>query len=180
VKRFATHLRARWRSFRGEADAIRESSIEISTLIRARQTPDDSRMAALPQLGWPVHGRVTSRFGMRHGRLHEGVDISAPHGAPVHTALGGVVIRAGTLPGYGNLIVVGHGASFATVYAHLESVEVAEDDRVDVQAGSRLGTVGSTGRSFGAHLHFEVRFDGTAVDPLVLLNETDVTSPLTR
>ena len=115
---------------------------------------------------------------MRHGRLHEGIDISAPHGIPVHPALGGVVLRAGELAGYGNTVVIGHGASFATVYAHLERIEVAEEIRVEFE--TRLGTVGSTGRSFSAHLHFEVRFDGTAIDPLVFLKEADQTSVLAR
>lgn len=171
MKRLAAQLRARWRSFTGDADAIRQASIEIWALIRAGQVSGESQTAALPQLEWPLRGRVTSRFGMRHGRLHEGIDISAPRDTPVHPALGGVVLRAGELVGYGTVVVIGHGASFATVYAHLESVEVAEDNRVEPEG--RLGTIGSTGRSFGAHLHFEVRFDGTAIDPLVLLKEAD-------
>jgi murein DD-endopeptidase MepM/ murein hydrolase activator NlpD len=69
------------------------------------------------------------------------------------------------------VVVIGHGGGLATVYAHLDRVEVAEDDRVE--PACRLGTSGSTGRSFGAHLHFEVRFDGTPVDPLVFLDDVD-------
>src|SRR5260370_12448587 len=99
---------------------------------------------------------MTSRFAMRHGRRHEGIDIRLPGGPPVPPALGGVVLRAGELVGYGRVVIIGHGASYATVYAHLESVDVAEGDRVEPEG--RLGTSGSTGRSFGAHLHFEVRF----------------------
>jgi uncharacterized SAM-binding protein YcdF (DUF218 family) len=176
LTRLAVQLRARWRSLTGEADAVRQSSVEIWALIRARQVPGDSETAALPRLQWPVLGRMTSRFAMRHGRLHEGIDISVPGGTPVHPALGGVVLRVGELAGYGKLVVIGHGASLATVYAHLESVDVAEGDYVEPECS--LGTSGSSGRSFGAHLHFEVRFDGTAVDPLVFLEDLDRTSAL--
>jgi len=168
MKRVATGLRARWSSFRGEADAVRQSSVEIWALIRAHQVQGEAETAALPRLHWPVQGRVTSPFAMRHGRLHEGIDIRASSGTPVHPALGGVVLRAGELAGYGKLVVIGHGASYATVYAHLETLNVTEGDRVEPECC--LGTSGSTGRSFGDHLHFEVRFDGTAVDPIVFLD----------
>ncbi|HXJ81550.1 MAG TPA: peptidoglycan DD-metalloendopeptidase family protein, partial [Candidatus Methylomirabilis sp.] len=168
VKRVATELRTRWSSFTGEADAVRQSSVEIWALIRAHQVQGEAETAALPRLRWPVPGRVTSRFAMRHGRLHEGIDIRASSGTPVHPALGGVVLRAGELAGYGKLVVIGHGASYATVYAHLETLNVTEGDRVEPECC--LGTSGSTGRSFGDHLHFEVRFDGTAVDPIVFLD----------
>ena len=178
LERLAAQLRARWRSLTGEADAMRQTSVEIWALIRARQAQGDSETAALPRLEWPVLGRMTNRFAMRHGRLHEGIDISVPGGTPVHPALGGVVLRAGELVGYGKVVIIGHGASLATVYAHLESVDVVEGDRVEPEC--RLGTSGSTGRSFGAHLHFEVRFDGTAVDPLVFLEGLDRTSALAR
>lgn len=171
IRRLATQLRARWCSLTGEADATRQTSMEIWALIRARQMQGDSQTAVLPQLKWPLLGRTTSRFAMRHGRLHEGIDISAPGGTPVHPALGGVVLRAGNMVNYGKVVIIGHGGSLATVYAHLESLEVAEEDRVEPERC--LGTVGSTGRSFGTHLHFEVRFDGTPVDPLVFLEDVD-------
>lgn len=171
IRRLATQLRARWRSLTGEADATRQTSVEIWALIRARQMQGDAQTAVLPQLKWPVLGRTTSRFAMRHGRLHEGIDISASGGTPVHPALGGVVLRAGNMVNYGKVVIIGHGGSLATVYAHLESLEVAEEDRVEPE--KCLGTVGSTGRSFGTHLHFEVRFDGTPVDPLVFLEGVD-------
>jgi uncharacterized SAM-binding protein YcdF (DUF218 family) len=169
LTRLAAQLRARWLSFTGEADAVRQASVEIWALIRARHVQADSQTAALPRLAWPVLGRMTSRFAMRHGRLHEGIDIGVPRGTSVHPALGGVVLRVGELAGYGTVVVIGHGGGLATVYAHLDRVEVAEDDRVE--PACRLGTSGSTGRSFGAHLHFEVRFDGTPVDPLVFLED---------
>ncbi len=161
-------LRTRWRSFIAEADATRTSSAEIWRLIGAQPIQGGAEATALPKLAWPVHGRVTSRFEMRHGRLHEGIDMSAPRGTPVHAALPGVVAYCGELPSYGNVVVVHHGGNYATVYAHLDRIEVALHDRVACE--QRVGTVGISGRSFGAHLHFEVRFDGTPVDPLVLLS----------
>ncbi|MGZ8263964.1 MAG: M23 family metallopeptidase [Burkholderiales bacterium] len=130
---------------------------------------EESALPEMPRLTWPAAGRLTSHFGMRHGRMHEGIDLAAAAGVPVHAALGGVVLLARELCIYGQLVVIVHGRSLSTVYAHLGSLEVAQGDAVDPQA--RLGTIGSTGRSFGPHLHFEVRFDGTAVDPLVYLKE---------
>lgn len=171
MKRLAAQLRGRWRSFAGEADATRQASFEIWSLISARRVEGESAIAAVPRLEWPVLGRITSRFGIRHGRMHEGIDIALPAGSPLHPALRGVVLLAGELGSYGNVIVVDHGGSLATVYAHLEKVDVAEEHRVDPERC--VGTVGSTGRAFGAHLHFEVRFDGTAVDPLVFLGEAN-------
>jgi murein DD-endopeptidase MepM/ murein hydrolase activator NlpD len=102
--------------------------------------------------------------------MHQGIDIAIAVGAPVYPALRGVVLLASELGVYGNVVVIGHGRSLATVYAHLGTVEVAWEDSVEPKR--RLGTVGATGRTFGAHLHFEVRFDGTPVDPLVYLTET--------
>ena len=165
----ANQLRARWRSFAGEADQTRQASDQLWSLIRAHKVEGDPGMPALPQLEWPVGGRLTSGFGMRHGRMHEGIDIAIAVGDPVYAALRGVVLLASELGVYGNVVVIGHGRSLATVYAHLGTVEVAPEDSVEPKR--RLGTVGSTGRTFGAHLHFEVRFDGTAVDPLVFLGE---------
>ena len=171
MKRLLANLRARWRSFVSDADRGREASSDLGSLLRARPIDGEPGMAAVPRLAWPLDGRLTSRFGMRHGRMHDGIDIARPEGTPVHAALGGVVLLADDLSVYGNVVVVGHGRNLATVYAHLQTIEVAADARVE--EGRRLGTVGVTGRSFGAHLHFEVRFDGTPVDPLVFLPEPD-------
>jgi murein DD-endopeptidase MepM/ murein hydrolase activator NlpD len=143
--------------------------MQIWSSIRARAGRGPAGTEAVPRLAWPLRGRITSRFGMRHGRLHEGIDIAAPAGVEVHAALRGSVLLAAEIGAYGKVVVLAHGGSVATVYAHLASVEVAEED--EVEPGRPLGTVGSTGNSSGAHLHFEVRFDGTAVDPLVFLND---------
>ena len=161
------NIAARWRAFAGEADAVRDASNAIATAIRAVRTADDRPLAALPRMARPVEGRITSRFAMRDGRLHEGIDIAQREGTPVQPARPGLVVLADELPGYGRVVVVDHGGDVATVYGHLSRVDVAVGDRVE--PGRALGAVGTTGRSFGAHLHFEVRFDGTAVDPLVFL-----------
>jgi murein DD-endopeptidase MepM/ murein hydrolase activator NlpD len=168
LQRVMTHVRARWRSFAREADASRQASLAIWSSIQARTVPGEAAADALPRLSWPVAGRVTSPFAMRHGRLHEGIDIALAAGAPVRAALEGVVLAAGELGTYGRAIVLVHGGHLATVYAHLDRVEVAVDDQVTRE--QQVGTGGVTGRSSGPHLHFEVRFDGTPVDPLVFLD----------
>ncbi len=125
--------------------------------------------ASGPLAVMPVDGRQTSDFGPRvdpmkggHG-YHTGLDIAAPMGTAVHASGDGVVVRAGTAGGYGNMVVIDHGGGVETRYAHLSEMAVQVGDRV--AAGAVVGGVGSTGRSTGPHLHFEVRRDGSAVDP---------------
>jgi murein DD-endopeptidase MepM/ murein hydrolase activator NlpD len=115
---------------------------------------------------WPVSGTVTSGYGYRWGRLHEGIDIAAPTGTTVHAAASGRVIVAGWMGGYGNLIVIDHGGGLATAYAHLSSIWVGGGS---VSQGQGIGAVGCTGSCTGSHLHFEVRVNGSAVDPLAYL-----------
>jgi murein DD-endopeptidase MepM/ murein hydrolase activator NlpD len=121
---------------------------------------------------WPLEGRISSPFGWRMisvagNRFHGGIDIAAPTGTPVRSARGGVVTRAGWVGAYGFLVIVDHGGGWETRYAHLS--------RIDVTVGQRLaqsaivGLVGSTGASTGPHLHFEVRREGLALDPLAYL-----------
>jgi len=104
---------------------------------------------------------------MRWGRMHEGIDIAATIGTPIHAAASGTVIHAGWLGGYGNLVVVDHGDGLATAYAHASAILVAVGQQVS--QGDTLSLVGSTGNSTGPHLHFEVRVNGSAVDPLLYL-----------
>ena len=97
-------------------------------------------------------------------RTHKGLDMTAPMGAPVHAARGGQVVRAGsTTGGFGNLVVIDHGGGIRSFYGHLSSIEVKKGDTVE--AGALIGGVGSTGRSSGPHLHFEVRQQGKSIDP---------------
>jgi murein DD-endopeptidase MepM/ murein hydrolase activator NlpD len=112
---------------------------------------------------WPVNGIVTSGFGWRWGRMHEGVDIAAPTGTPIRAAAAGTVIYTGYMGGYGNLTIVDHGNGLATAYAHQSAIYVGGGS---VSQGTVLGAVGSTGNSTGPHLHFEVRVNGSPVDPM--------------
>jgi len=115
-------------------------------------------------LAWPVSGPVTSGFGPRWGRMHEGIDISVPEGTPVRSAAAGTVIYAGWLGGYGNLVVVDHGNGLSTGYAHNSSY--ASSVGQPIAAGETISYSGNTGNSSGPHVHFEVRVGGSAVDPL--------------
>jgi murein DD-endopeptidase MepM/ murein hydrolase activator NlpD len=112
---------------------------------------------------WPVNGPVVSPFGMRWGRMHEGVDIAVPAGTPIHAAASGTIALASVYGGYGNYTCVDHGGGLATCYAHQSSFAVTSGS---VSQGEVLGYVGCTGHCFGDHLHFEVRVNGAAVDPM--------------
>ena len=116
----------------------------------------------------PVAAPMGDGFGWRGNRPHHGIDFPAPMGAPVGAAGRGVVSFAGwSSGGYGNLVVVRHRLGYETWYAHLSGLSVSSG--ATVAGGVRIGSVGSTGRSTGPHLHFEVRRDGTPIDPLPLL-----------
>jgi murein DD-endopeptidase MepM/ murein hydrolase activator NlpD len=111
---------------------------------------------------WPVSGVVTSGFGWRWGRMHEGIDISAGCGTPIRAAASGTIIFSGYMGGYGNLVVVDHGNGLSTAYAHQSAIYASGG----VSQGQTIGAVGTTGSSTGCHLHFEVRVNGGAVDPM--------------
>jgi murein DD-endopeptidase MepM/ murein hydrolase activator NlpD len=118
--------------------------------------------------GWvfPASGPITSEFGSRWGRLHAGIDVGAPTGSPIVAATDGCLSFRGQQGGYGNMILIEHGGGVVTAYAHQSRFAdgVAVGDCV--LAGDTIGFVGSTGNSTGPHLHFEVRVNGTAQDPL--------------
>jgi murein DD-endopeptidase MepM/ murein hydrolase activator NlpD len=150
-----------------EVQALEVDSAALAAKIRAAQAPASSGTPAATGNGtfiWPVNGPVTSPFGMRWGRLHAGIDIGAGMGTPIHAAGSGTVIYSGWMGGYGNLVVIDHGNGLATAYAHQSSIAVGVGQAV--AQGDTIGYVGSTGHSFGPHLHFEVRVNGAAVDPL--------------
>jgi len=119
-------------------------------------------------LHWPVRGRVTSKFGMRHGRPHDGIDIGAKEGTPVRAAAAGEVVYADhRLTGYGNLIIIRHSHDMFTAYAHNQRLLVHKGQRV--KRGDVISRVGHTGRATGPHLHFEVRRGPTPVNPVAYL-----------
>jgi len=124
--------------------------------------PDSSPSAA--GLIWPVNGPVVSPFGMRWGRLHAGIDIAAGSGTPIRAAASGRVVYSGWMDGYGNLVAIDHGRGLSTAYAHQSRIAVSNGQTVS--QGQVIGYVGCTGHCFGPHLHFEVRINGTPVDPM--------------
>src|SRR5690606_15166507 len=153
-----------------DADTVAADGAAIGYAIKARVAGfSDAHAVHTPASGlrWPVAGQTGDRFGLRHGRLHAGIDIRAAQGTPVDAAAEGHVLLAGWKGAYGNVVVVHHGGGLATVYSHLAGFTVDEGD--SVAAGEVLGFVGETGRSSGPHLHFEVRVHGSPVDPFVYL-----------
>ena len=113
---------------------------------------------------WPVHGPVTSPFVPRWGMMHEGIDIAVPTGTPIRAGQAGSVVIAAPTGGYGNYTCVDHGGGLSSCYAHQSSYAVGVGDSVG--QGDVIGYVGCTGSCFGDHLHFEIRVNGAAVDPL--------------
>ncbi len=151
-----------------EIDALEQQSAALAERIRQAQQRASAPAVVAPSgsgvLGWPVSGPVTSGFGSRWGRMHEGIDIGVGEGTPVRAAAAGTVIYAGWMSGYGNLVVVDHGNGLSTAYAHNSSLAVSVGQ--SVAAGELVSYSGNTGNSTGPHVHFEVRVNGSAVDPL--------------
>jgi murein DD-endopeptidase MepM/ murein hydrolase activator NlpD len=116
------------------------------------------------QFIWPANGSISSGFGMRWGRLHAGVDIPLSEGTPLRAADGGTVAIAGWVGGYGNYTCIQHGGSLSTCYGHQSRLAVSVGQ--SVSQGQVIGYSGNTGHSTGPHLHFEVRVNGSPVDPL--------------
>jgi len=116
---------------------------------------------------WPISGRVTSYYGYRSGGFHTGIDIDGVTGQPYAAAAAGTVVSAGWDGGYGYAIVIDHGNGVATRYAHSSKLNVKVGQKVS--QGETIGLVGSTGRSTGSHLHFEVIINGSTVNPLTYL-----------
>jgi peptidase M23-like protein len=119
-------------------------------------------------LSWPVNGPLTSPFGMRWGRLHAGIDIGAGTGTPIRAAATGRVTTHGWVSGYGLYTCLDHRPPYSTCYGHQSRLGPARSGQV-VPRGGLVGYVGCTGHCFGAHLHFEVRINGSPVDPLPYL-----------
>ncbi|MDF7777789.1 M23 family metallopeptidase [Sphingomonas sp. AOB5] len=127
------------------------------------------RGARTGMMAMPAAGRISSGFGMRrhpilgYARMHKGLDVAAPWGAPVYAATDGVVVIAGRSSGYGNFIKLNHAGGYGTGYGHLSRIFVRPGQRV--RKGQQIGAVGSTGMSTGPHLHYELYRNGVAVNP---------------
>jgi murein DD-endopeptidase MepM/ murein hydrolase activator NlpD len=146
--------------------AARELPVE---LITPSSVALRSPSANFPVLGngaleWPIMGIVTSAFGARGESVHDGIDIAAAEGTPVRVVESGEVIYADQLRGYGNIVIVRHGGNLMSVYAHNRKNEVREGETV--AAGQTIAEVGSTGNATAPHLHFEIRKDNVAENPL--------------
>lgn len=120
---------------------------------------------------------LTSNFGVRSdpfngsARMHKGIDIPGPVGTPIYATADGIVARAGWASGYGNLVEISHGNGMETRYGHMSKLVVAPNSRV--RRGQIIGLMGSTGRSTGSHLHYEVRVAGNAINPLPFVASSD-------
>jgi murein DD-endopeptidase MepM/ murein hydrolase activator NlpD len=163
----------------GESKALSSASSQLAAQIQAAQAADnrassgggttDSSSPApttAPSGGfiWPVSGPITSPFGMRWGTLHPGIDIGVPEGTPIHAAAAGKVIYCGWESGYGNLVMIDHGGNLATLYGHQSRIAASCGE--SVAQGQVIGYSGCTGFCTGPHVHFEVRVNGSPVDPL--------------
>ena len=163
-------------SVKGERDDREEIAAGLRTKI-AQEIAEATGGAALPAgplpsasaagLIWPLEGTLSSGFGYRWGRMHEGIDISVPEGTPIRAAADGTVIlmqSEAESGGYGNYTCIDHGGGLSTCYAHQSSFATSAGARVS--QGDIIGLSGNTGHSTGPHLHFEVRINGVPTDPL--------------
>jgi murein DD-endopeptidase MepM/ murein hydrolase activator NlpD len=155
-----------------ESQSLQTASDELAAKLRAEESGSGTTTITggsgghhgAPHFIWPVQGPITSPFGMRWGVLHPGIDIGVPTGTPVHAAAAGQVVWCGWMQGYGNFVVIDHGGGYATAYGHNSKILVHCGE--DVRQGQVVSLSGCTGYCTGPHVHFEVRVNGTPVDPL--------------
>ena len=147
-----------------------ETSRQIEQMIKRIQSGEKNIGGSTGTMTWPAEGEITSPFGWRvhpifgTQRLHTGIDIGADYGDAIRAADGGVVIHADWMGGYGNAVIIDHGNGISTLYAHNSQLLV--DEGQTVAKGQTVARCGSTGYSTGPHLHFEVRQNGSPVNPL--------------
>ena len=159
--------RKRLRARAGEVPPAQSSGTRGSSAEARRKARAIARNQTSLQFAWPVRGRLSSRFGSRRGRPHEGIDIAARRGTPIFAAESGRVIFSGRMRGYGKVVIVKHAGRFRSVYAHASRLVVRKGEFVE--RGQKVAEVGSTGRSTGPHLHFEIRRSETPQNPMVYL-----------
>jgi lipoprotein NlpD len=131
--------------------------------------PEDEQKISLQKgkFHWPVRGEITSVFGIRDKRIHNGIDICTPKGQSVQAAQEGRVSYAGSLQGYGRIVVIQHAGDYSTVYAHLGDISVKKGQ--PIKKGDIIGKVGESGNATGPHLHFEIRLRGRPRNPMFYL-----------
>jgi len=150
----------------GREISSRERSFrELKSLLEEKR----SVLASTPTI-WPVKGLITAGYGYRQSpftgarEMHEGLDIAAPYGTPILSTADGIVSFAGPLADFGNVVFVNHGHGFTTFYAHASKIRVREGQ--SIKRGEVVAYIGTTGRSTGAHVHYEVQVNGLAVNPM--------------
>jgi len=162
-----------------EATADLRADAQFRTLFQTWKKLDATQQGviAIPSVQ-PVHSlSFTSNFGIRSdpfrgtAAMHAGVDIPGPIGTPIYATADGIIAHAGRQGGYGNMVEISHGKGIATRYGHLSKILVGDNARV--VRGQLIALMGSTGRSTGSHLHYEVRIDGHAVNPVPFLTTAD-------
>ncbi len=156
-------------SLASEADGSLDPRFERLGLSLARMSALERGLESIPQVMPADINSISSGFGYRRdpfngsAAMHSGLDFRAPHGSPIHAAASGVVSFVGVKSGYGNVVEISHGSGMITRYAHMSRFGTRVG--VQVEAGAVIGAIGSTGRSTGPHLHFEVRINDRAVNP---------------
>lgn len=165
-------------SYRNSLESLKDEVNSRDLLVSDISDADkklDKYMDAIPTM-WPVSGgRITSYFGGRsdpfegRSKFHEGLDIAADEGKSIRASADGTVVYASYMSGYGNAVIINHGRNLSTLYGHSSRILVKEGQKV--KKGDVIAKVGSTGRSTGPHLHFEIRVGGQAVDPQKYLDK---------
>lgn len=169
-----------------EQEELKRASNELKNKVnqliseKKKRSQQQNKTVATPnyykggKLAWPLKGKITSKYGTRVHPVfktratHTGLDIDGKKGDPIRAAADGEVLYAGWLRGYGQVVIIDHGANLTTVYAHMSGIDTTENAKV--KTGDKIGRVGQTGVATGDHLHFEVRVDGNTTDPLKYLN----------
>ncbi len=159
--------------------ALGDSNPEFRTLFADWHSLErkPSGVVSIPSRMPVENTRMTSDYGTRNDpfggnrRNHQGIDLAGPIGTPIYATADGIVSKAEWFGGYGRFIEIEHGGSFQTRYGHMSALNVTENQRV--KKGEIIGYMGSTGRSTGSHLHYEVRIDGAAVNPLPYMRTAD-------
>ncbi len=149
-------------------DALKETELKVNELDQFLLNKE-SILKSTPSI-MPAIGNLTSPYGPRLSpyagriKMHEGIDIGAPTGTPIVAPADGVVTFSGPKPGFGNFIQIIHGYGVETIFGHMSSLHVKKGEKIE--RGTKIATVGNTGYSTGPHLHYEVRVNGTPVDPI--------------
>jgi murein DD-endopeptidase MepM/ murein hydrolase activator NlpD len=169
-------LRQDRKALEAAEEQLARDSANLAILIQQRLGSDSRNGVVVHgtgQMSYPSDGEITSSFGFRvhpilgYTRFHSGIDFGVDYGSPIRAADSGVVIFAGWYGGYGQAVIIDHGSSITTLYAHTSELYVSEGQTI--QRGQVIAAVGSTGLSTGPHLHFEVRLNGEPVDPMKYL-----------